>query len=83
MRALPPLDDSCQLEHRVAQILTEQEIHGWTFNEQKAQQTHATVTSLGNQKPLDDTPHGCDLGAQGGWQGLQGLQGAEKGQDPF
>ena len=38
MRALPPLDDSCQLEHRVAQILTEQEIHGWTFNEQKAQQ---------------------------------------------
>ena len=36
MRALPPLDDSCQLEHRVAQILTEQEIHGWTFNEQKA-----------------------------------------------
>ena len=36
MRALPPLDDSCQLEHRVAEILTEQEIHGWTFNEQKA-----------------------------------------------
>ena len=36
MRALPPLDDSCQLEHRVAQILTEQEIHGWTFNEQKS-----------------------------------------------
>ena len=36
MRALPPLDDSCQLEHRVAKILTEQEIHGWTFNESKA-----------------------------------------------
>ena len=38
MRALPPLDDSCQLEHRVAEILTEQEIHGWTFDEQKSQQ---------------------------------------------
>ena len=36
MRALPPLDDSCQLEHRVAKILTEQEINGWTFNESKA-----------------------------------------------
>jgi len=38
MRALPPLDDSCRLEHRVAQILTEQEIHGWYFDEPKAQQ---------------------------------------------
>jgi DNA polymerase I-like protein with 3'-5' exonuclease and polymerase domains len=38
MRALPPLDDSCELEHRVAQILTDQEIHGWSFNEQKSQQ---------------------------------------------
>ena len=35
MRALPPLNDSCRLEHRVSEILTEQEIHGWTFNEQK------------------------------------------------
>ena len=38
MRTFPPLPDSCRLEHRVAEILTEQEIHGWTFNEQKAQQ---------------------------------------------
>ena len=38
MRALPPLSDACRLEHRVAEILTEQEIHGWTFNESKAQQ---------------------------------------------
>ena len=38
MRALPPLFDWLALEHQVAQILTEQEIHGWTFNEQKAQQ---------------------------------------------
>ena len=36
MRTLPPLDDSCKLEHQVAQILTEQEIHGWTFDERKA-----------------------------------------------
>ena len=38
MRALPPLNDACLLEHRVAEILTKQEIHGWTFDEQKAQQ---------------------------------------------
>ena len=38
MRTLPPLSDSCRLEHRVAEILTEQEIHGWTFNQQKSQQ---------------------------------------------
>ena len=25
MRTLPPLSDSCRLEHRVAEILTEQE----------------------------------------------------------
>ena len=43
MRALPPLDDSCQLEHRVAQILTEQEIHGWTFNEQKALELESSL----------------------------------------
>ncbi len=38
MRTLPPLNDAARLEHQVAFILTEQEIHGWTFNEQKAQQ---------------------------------------------
>ena len=38
MRTLPPLSDSCRLEHRVAEILTEQQIHGWTFDEQKSQQ---------------------------------------------
>ena len=38
MRTLPPLLDADRLEHRVAEILTEQEIHGWTFNESKAQQ---------------------------------------------
>ena len=38
MRTLPPLPDSCLLEHRVADILTEQEIHGWYFDESKGQQ---------------------------------------------
>ena len=36
MRALPTLFDWLALEHQVAQILTEQEIHGWTFDEQKS-----------------------------------------------
>ena len=43
MRTLPPLPDWCSLEHRVAQILTEQEIHGWYFNEQKAQQLESSL----------------------------------------
>ena len=38
MRALPPLHDWLALEHRVAEILTEQEIHGWYFDESKGQQ---------------------------------------------
>ena len=36
MRTLPPLHDADRLEHRVAEILTEQEINGWTFDEQKS-----------------------------------------------
>ena len=36
MRTLPPLHDADRLEHRVAEILTEQQIHGWTFDEQKS-----------------------------------------------
>ena len=38
MRTLPPLPRWIQMEHRVAEILTEQEIHGWHFDESKAQQ---------------------------------------------
>ena len=38
MRALPPLPDWCTLEHQVAHILTEQELHGRQFDEQKCQQ---------------------------------------------
>ena len=43
MRTLPPLHDADRLEHRVAEILTEQEIHGWTFNESKAQQLESSL----------------------------------------
>ena len=43
MRTLPPLNDACLLEHRVAEILTEQEIHGLTFDEQKAQQLESSL----------------------------------------
>ena len=38
MRTLPPLFDWVSLEHTVAKILTEQEIHGWYFDESKGQQ---------------------------------------------
>ena len=43
MRALPPLFDWLALEHKVAQILTEQEIHGWTFDEQKSFQLESSL----------------------------------------
>ena len=36
MRPLPPLPDWLQLEHQVAHILTEQELHGWYFDERAA-----------------------------------------------
>ena len=36
MRTLPPLPDWCSLEHQVSHILTDQEIHGWSFDESKA-----------------------------------------------
>ena len=36
MRPLPPLSDWLQLEHQVAHILTEQELHGWYFDESAA-----------------------------------------------
>jgi len=50
MRPLPPLPDWLTLEHRVAQILTEQEIHGWYFNESAAWQLTSTL-----QRELEET----------------------------
>ena len=43
MRPLSPLPDWCALEHRVQDILTKQEIHGWYFDEQKAQQLESSL----------------------------------------
>ena len=45
MRTLPPLPDWCSLEHQVAQILTEQELHGWYFNERQAYELESTLRS--------------------------------------
>jgi len=43
MRPLPPLPDWLTLEHQVAHILTQQEIHGWYFDEPAAQQLESTL----------------------------------------
>ncbi len=50
MRALPPLPKWLALEHRVAEILTEQEIHGWYFDEQKSQQLESHL-----RREMEDT----------------------------
>ena len=36
MRLFSPLPDWVRLEHQVAQILTQQELHGWYFDERAA-----------------------------------------------
>ena len=43
MRTLPPLPDCLKLEPQVAQILTEQEQHGWYFNERAARQLESAL----------------------------------------
>ena len=43
MRPLPPLPDWLKLEHQVAHILTEQENHGWFFNEQAARELESAL----------------------------------------
>ncbi len=43
MRSLPPLPDWLTLEHQVAHILTQQEIHGWYFDERAARQLESTL----------------------------------------
>ena len=43
MRPLPPLPDWLQLEHQVAHILTEQENHGWYFNEASARELESAL----------------------------------------
>ena len=43
MRPLPPLPDWLRLEHQVAEILTEQENHGWFFDEQAARELESAL----------------------------------------
>ena len=43
MRTLPPLSDWCSLEHDVATILTQQEIHGWHFDERSAWELESSL----------------------------------------
>ena len=43
MRPLSPLPDWCSLEHLVAQILTQQELHGWYFNERSAWELESSL----------------------------------------
>ena len=43
MSTLPPIPGWIQMETQVAQILTQQEIHGWYFDEQKARSLESTL----------------------------------------
>jgi len=43
METLPPIPDWITLEHQVAHILTQQESHGWYFNEQEARSLESTL----------------------------------------
>ena len=43
MQTLPPLPEWVSLEHQVAEILTQQEQHGWYFNEPAARELESTL----------------------------------------
>jgi len=43
MQTFPPLPDWVKLEHQVAQLLTQQEIHGWYFDEISARKLESTL----------------------------------------
>jgi len=43
MQTFPPIPEWVSLEHQVAQILTQQEIHGWYFNERQARELESTL----------------------------------------
>ena len=45
MEAFPQIPDWVTLEHQVAQILTQQELHGWYFDERSAQQLECELRS--------------------------------------
>ena len=50
MQTFPPLPEWISLEHQVAQILTQQEIHGWHFDERAAWELESTL-----RKEYEDT----------------------------
>ena len=43
MSTLPPIPGWVQMEHQVAQILTQQELHGWYFDEQEARELESAL----------------------------------------
>ncbi len=43
MESLPPIPEWITLEHQVAKILTQQEQHGWYFDEQAARELESTL----------------------------------------
>ena len=43
MASLPQIPEWVQLEHRVQQILTQQEIHGWKFDTKAAWELTSTL----------------------------------------
>ena len=43
MESLPPIPEWVSLEHQVAQILTQQEQHGWHFDEQAARELESSL----------------------------------------
>jgi len=43
MESFPTIPDWVSLEHQVAQILTDQELYGWSFNEQAAWELESTL----------------------------------------
>ena len=50
MQPFPPIPDWVLLEHQVAQILTQQEIHGWYFDVQAARELESSL-----RKEYEDT----------------------------
>jgi DNA polymerase I-like protein with 3'-5' exonuclease and polymerase domains len=53
MRPFPPIPDWVALEHQVSQILTQQQLHGWYFDEQAAWKLASTL-----RRQLEET---CQL----------------------
>ena len=43
MESLPPIPEWISLEHQVAQILTQQEQHGWYFDESSARELESSL----------------------------------------